>query len=267
MRRHPQIAIDLADMGYWAPTVPQLRGAIEGGYVSGMSMQQARNFPPAARQYFPTGGEVDAITSYCRGATRAGRIIDFGHLPNAVMMSASLRGMDLYRRGFLPHPFTEPWLLMHSWEEAVAVYLVSPIECDDDNPALPVEVAELQPVALHGLPNTMIVGDRIFYDPAVEPDSKGYVAQGAPAPWRFLPQCDNGRSRTPEKAAVANVLDPLMTALMILSTRNVARETISADPKLQKARLKNGKTPIPPYDRVNSQPYVTAILAGSGRRE
>jgi hypothetical protein len=75
---------------------------------------------------------------------------------------------------------------------------------------------------------------------------------------------NNGQS--PQQAASCNIGDPIICCLMILATRGVERETIRPSEKLQRARMKNRKPPIPNYDRVNSEPYVTAVLA-RGHRE
>ncbi|HEY2617480.1 MAG TPA: hypothetical protein VGI78_09105, partial [Acetobacteraceae bacterium] len=97
-----------------------------------------------------------------------------------------------------------------------------------------------------------------------------YHALPAPYALRFITdqvaraQINDGG--TPGSAAAANVGDPLMTALLILNTRGVERETIAASEKLQKARRKSGKLPIPSYQRVNAAPYVTAIqMRGKAR--
>jgi len=65
---------------------------------------------------------------------------------------------------------------------------------------------------------------------------------------------------------MGNVVDPVMTALAILNTKGIVNETIRASDKLNSARRKAGKSIIPPYRKVNSSGYVTALLARQERK-
>ena len=56
-----------------------------------------------------------------------------------------------------------------------------------------------------------------------------------------------------------------MTGLMILNTRNMPRNKVVASEKLNGSCVKRGKPIIPPYDRIDSSPYVTAILSRQDR--
>jgi hypothetical protein len=70
---------------------------------------------------------------------------------------------------------------------------------------------------------------------------------------------------SPYAACAGNVLDPIVTGLMVLATKGIERETIAASEKLQKARRRSNKPPIPSYDRVNTALYVTAWSLGKTR--
>jgi hypothetical protein len=98
-----------------------------------------------------------------------------------------------------------------------------------------------------------------------------YHCRIAPAAIRFIVEEEGYRDVNnggePMGAAAGNIGDPVMTALLILNTRNVERETVEAPPKLQRARAKSNKPPIPAFDRVNTAPYVTAILTRGQRRK
>jgi hypothetical protein len=179
------------------------------------------------------------------------------------MVHGGNRGGPLYTKGLIGNPFREPWLFMHTWEGATAVYLVNLLE--RDKPAGgECEIVELNPARLEGF-NALMMGDRVFLEPRPDEPQK-YHAHAIPSIWRYLPGMEamNG-GKSPESAAAGNVLDPLMTALLILSTKGIARSTVTTSEKLAKARAKARKPPIPPYDVVDSRPYVTAIMARKAR--
>ena len=156
---------------------------------------------------------------------------------------------------------------MHSWEPfpghtSTSVYLVNPLE--PDTPAGDCESIELTPLRI-GVNSVLMIGDRIYLHPNRDPETKNlskYHCSSIPSTWRFLPGAERiNNNLSPERAAAGNVLDPLMCALLILSTRGIVRERVEASEKLQKAREKNKQPRIPPYERVNSQLYITAIQA------
>lgn len=256
---------DLRDVGEWKATVVQVREAILKGYVVGSHMLEAA-LPPAVMQLAPSQDDVERIAETCDEAIRAGRMIDFGHWTNDVIKYAAHRAGPLYSRGVLGHPFSQPYMFMHTWEYASSIYMVNPLE-PDRLAGGDCEAVELQPLHAGG-ENVLMIADRMLLTPHDGDDWSKYHCSAIPSLWRYLPGADaagmnNGLSQP--QAAAGNVLDPLMTALLILSTRGIERETVHVSEKLQKARLKNGKSAIPPYLRVASKPYVTAIQARQAR--
>jgi hypothetical protein len=254
------IEADATAIGEWRPTPSQVRDVILDFLVTGPDFSESLPLEPLAKEFAPTQREVEVTSELCHEAVTAGRMIDFGDLPNDALKLGGSRGGPLFNQSALGQPFQDPWVLYHTWEKAVAIYLVNPMANGD------AEVCELQPVLLGGRRILMIADRGIFCRPQpgdAMPTHK-YKAIVAPSMLRFLlepygAEFNNGGS--PESAAAGNIGDPLMTALLILNTRGVDRETIACPPKLAKARLKSGKRPIPPFDRVNTQPYVTALLA------
>ena len=276
---------DARSLTPWRPTVPQIREAILAWMVTAMDFSISMPVAREARQFMPRYQEVEAIAEMCHEAVLQGRLIDFGDLPNAVIKDGGVRGGPRWNRGEFPQPFVRPWLLYHTWSSSdldndhgafeaslrdggwidaptAALYLVNLVE--RDKPCGDVEVCELQPL-MSGGDKLLLVCDRICLEsvPDDELADMKYRAMVAPAMIRFLPgelgrMANNGAS--PQAAAAGNLGDPLMTALMILHTRNIERTTITVDDKLQKARQKAGKPPIPPFERVNTAPYVTDIL-------
>jgi hypothetical protein len=252
----------------WTPTPATLRDAILAGEV--MAPDYIAGLPPALvndmmRLTQPGEVEVRRIGEMARRAVMAGRVIDFGFLPNQVMSWGGKRGGPLWQKGAIGQPFEDPWLMLHTWEKGTGVYLV--------NPAVGgMEIAELQPLRIDA-DKVLTVGDRgkFFNDDSANPN---YHAVIVPCPIRYigipeLREHVNKNMRdddTPEQAASGNIGDPVSTGLLILATRAVPRERVEADPKLQRARAKRGKEPLPPYEVVDTREYVTAILARGKQR-
>lgn len=254
------LEVDLSTMAPWKPTIQQVRKIIQAYMIGGPQLTGI--VPDEAMQFAPQQREVETIADMAFEAVRVGRLIDFGELPNTLIRDGGHRGGPLYAKGVLGQPFRDPWLLYHTWDERYsALYLINP--CEPNKPNGDCEVVELEPAKFAGR-ETLTIGDRILYLPGQEnptmPDT--YAARAAPSIWRYMPDSAAvmNRGGTPESAAAGNVLDPLMTCLMMLSTNGIERETIHADAKLQKSRARSGKPPIPSYDRVDSKPYVTAMM-------
>lgn len=249
----------MEEIGNWRPTISQIRDTICAFMVVGTQMFDI-DMPAMARANAPTQDDVEGIAGYCERAVRAGRLIDFGDWTNDVIKYGGNRGGPLYSRGVIGHPFRDPYLFVHTWEGATAVYLVNPLE--PDRTGGDCECVELQPVRLK-TDTVLMIGDRalLMPDASHEAGWKKYHCSAMPSIWRYLPGAEamvnNGAPAV--NAAAGNVLDPLVTALLILSTRGIPRETIAVSAKLQAARRKARKLPIPPYERVISAPYVTAI--------
>lgn len=277
---------DVRSMRDWRPTIPQMREAALNSMVVGATFFEgaAPESARAALSKAPAQWQVERIAEEVRTAVIAGRVIDFGYMPNSVIMQSAHRGGPMYSHGALAHPFSESWLLYHTWEgigdtvgNVVGLYLCNLLE--KDRPAGgDTEVIELSPMHVEDQ-RLLMIGDRVLMTPDPENEPIGaqkgkYHCLSFPSPFRLLPGADEAVNRlaggTGPNAAVvaaaANVLDPFVTALMILHTRGVDRHTISPAPALARARMKSQKPPIPPYDVVNSKPYITAILARRSAR-
>jgi len=256
---------DARDINPWAPTVAQAREVLLRFGVVGPDWTLALPLLPEAGLYVPSQREVERVSDFCRAAVIGGRFIDMGYLPNDVIKHGGDRGGTLWNEGAIGMPFSEPWILYHLWERATSIYLVNPL--DDQE----FEVCELDP-AVWGGERMLCISDRGSFDrvEGLLATSK-YHCRTAPCSMRYLAdparrtKANNGME--PTGACAANVGDPVMTALLILNTRGVARETVLADAKLQRARARSGKAPIPSYDRVLSEPYVTAVQARGRRTE
>jgi hypothetical protein len=260
---------DMRDIEDWAPTITQIRETILKGMVVGSHMFAA-DLPPEVAQYAPSQRMVERISDGCLDAIQAGRLIDFGAWTNEVIMHGGNRGGPLYTKGAIGHPFSKYYLFVHTWEYSTAVYLVNPLE-KDRLAGGDCEAIELQPIKIKDQ-RALMIGDQVLLTPeteATDPDWRKYHCSAIPSVWRFMPGAAEINKASPPNAAAGNVLDPLMCALLILNTRGIDRQTVSVSDKLQRARIKNGKPPIPPYDQVDSRLYVTAIQKrlSKGRKE
>jgi hypothetical protein len=107
------VEFDPRDVRQWRPKVTQLRPVLESKTIVGPALS-LDIIPNHAQQFMPREREVDNIADTVLEALVAGRLIDFGHLPNAVIMQGGDGGGPLYTQGALGHPFIRPWLLFHT---------------------------------------------------------------------------------------------------------------------------------------------------------
>lgn len=205
----------------------------------------------------------ELVARFAQEAAAAGRIIDAGHIPNAVIKAEAVRVGGLVVGGHLGMPFSDPWLLYHTWEGGVAVSLVTGI-----NDRGLFSVFEMIPINSQAVGRTLVLGDMIRFSPLRTEGRASYDVQGRPSYLRRAMAQEHG---TPFgdvlRMAGANCLDPVLAVIGMMATDGVQVETIAPSAKLSKARKRSGKPPIPSFQRVHSAPYVTAILARGQRRE
>jgi hypothetical protein len=254
------VEADLTDVTDWRPTVQQFRDVVLRLGVSGGSPMGSLSGNRLAESYLPTEREIEDCSAMTTEAVNAGRLIDFGYMTNAVMMDTAKRAGPLYTQGFIGLPFTQPWVLAHSWEQGPCFYLVNPL--GDDPMGADLEIMELLPIAIKSFQGLMI-GDRALLACGMATDENrwtSYPAKVIPSSWRMAAMhLQDADFMATARASAGNLLDPLVTCLMVLSTNGVQRERIVPDPKLQRARLKRGKPALPSWERVDASAYVTAI--------
>ena len=237
----------------------------------------------------PTQNELENLLEMATSAVNSGRLIDFGYWPNEQIKQVGARSGKLYTQGALGHPFSEPYLILHTWSDPVlhakftdmpdrevsCLYLVNPFPVKGET-CISFEAVSFEVMMLHGM-KTLCVGDRALFHGEQSKGTDMFFCDVIPFAWRWLPdkemmaglatQLEPGASF--ERMAAANVLDPIVMGLMLLNTRGVKQDTIKPSDKLAKARLKAGKAPIPSYRRVDSSSYITALQARlkAGKRE
>jgi hypothetical protein len=232
-------------------------------------------------RYMPSEREVESVGNMLYHAVTHGQVIDFGYWPNAFIKQSSKHGGTLYNSGALAHPFSTPYCLLHQWDDVnhpmhemikrnrpmTSAYLVNPFPNSGTGLCCDFEVVDLDAVKVGSL-ELLGIGDRATY--YANESISGERAQCAVIPFalRFPETIQNevfkqamGEDVTILEASLANVLDPVVTALAILGTRGITSETIKPSEKLLAARKKTGKPPIPSYRKVDSSTYVTAIMS------
>jgi hypothetical protein len=268
--------VSLESIRPWVPTMARFRDAVFKRHITGMDLQD-----DVSSLYAPRQHEVEAINQSVLDAVTAGRVIDFGYIPNEVLKEGGQRGGLLYTDGHIGMPFRDPWVLWHTWDAATvigeldklrsltdrqpSVYLIQLMELDKPAGGA-FEAVELEPVALNADDHSLMIGDRILCDHFPEDgDDDRMHAKCTPSPWRvkaFLSGMMRGIDlETMIRQGAGNVLDPIMTALLILATDGIDRRTEPAPEKLNRHRVKAGKFPIPGYDVVDTMPYITALQA------
>jgi hypothetical protein len=182
---------------------------------------------------------VDVVSS--------GRMIDFGYLPSDLLAEESHRSRDLFEAGEFEWPY-EDWFAVSSWEGGMCGYLFTRYH----SPRYPGRIysTEFYGVALPGELPTVLLYDIIGIEPA--PDNTLLW------PCKFVvPQ-----SEAEDIKRASNSLDPLVTFLRILADASIPVIDRPAPEKLNKARAKAGKRPIPAHHEVLTRDYVSMFRAG-----
>lgn len=276
--------MDLEDIDFCTVTPAMIREvAFADHIISG---------PGLDARYMPTSAELETVSNMAQFAVNRGQMIDFGYWPNDMIREAGVNGGRLYCQGALGHPFSTPYIILHSWddpklpisqaihmgkfnlkpdmEKHTCAYLVNPFP-NGKELLIDFEAMTFEGITFRHKPREKYlgIGDRISLDADASRQAGYYAAQVIPYALRWTPLLDNpdfkllATNRNADDfyhAACGNVLDPVMVALLILNTRGVEQHTVAASPKLNKARIKSNKPPIPPYRRVDTASYVTAVM-------
>jgi len=127
--RGPLVIDNHNAVGVLYPTMVQARAIVLESMVIGADwLGPERNADVFAAR--PTQETIDLTGDLAYQAATAGRVIDFGDLPNDVIMEGGRRGGPLYSKGLLTLPFRDPWVLYHTWEDDTGIYLVSLLDHD-----------------------------------------------------------------------------------------------------------------------------------------
>lgn len=252
-------------------TPQQVRDIVAKGLVS--------SGPGVDPRAMPTQDELEDMLVMMEDAVTQGRLIDFGYWPNEQIKINGARGGKLYNQSALGHPFSQPYIIMHSWSDpdiatrlgfeasrnTTCVYLVNPIP-EEHETCINFEACALEVLEIEGEKH-LCVGDRVNFIGSESRGSDQFFADIVPYAnrWKLEPKImEQFEALVPKGAslvrmAASNVLDPIMMALLILNTRGVQQEIVTPGFKLNRARIKSGKPPIPSYRRVNSSQYITAL--------
>jgi hypothetical protein len=173
---------------------------------------------------------------------REGRMIDFGFIPNKIHQDDSCKYRYAYEMGELPHPY-ETWLGVSKWEGGMCGYHVCPTPHAPERTL----VIELYGITLPNGEDLVIVYD------IVSIQTLG-IDNTVVSPYAIA----GGISETEDqmRARGANSLDPLVTMLGLLSNASVPIIPHSEPLRLNLARAKKGKHPIPAHTEVDVRDYV-----------
>lgn len=197
--------------------------------------------------------KTEEIAEHFRGriveAVADGRMIDFGFLPNELMKEISQTTRDLYESNQLEHPYEE-WLACARWEGGSCGYLFMTTS------GFPGCVYCLE---LYGVDIPRLGGCILLYD-AVGLETEGDSTTIHPTEF-VVQQTDEEL-----KARGANSLDPLVTMLRILADASVPIIDHPAPVRLNKARARAGKPPIPAHTEVKTGDYVSSYKSAKSSR-
>lgn len=174
-----------------------------------------------------------------------GRMIDFGFIPNELMKEESVRSRAMFESGEFQHPY-ETWLAVASWEGGMCGYFFTP------RPDKPEQIlcVELYGVSIPDVNDAVLVYDIISVEVRGIGDT---VIHPMPMELQNNPKDMEARG--------ANSLDPMVTMLRLLADASIPIVDRPAPIKLNKARAKQGKWPIPAHMAVLTKDYVSAFQA------
>jgi hypothetical protein len=191
--------------------------------------------------------QVTPILNGIRAAVSEGRMIDFGRLSNEVFMQTALSSREMFEAGEFTHPYPD-WLAVASWEGGMNGYLISNSR-DGSEPVI--TCIEIYGVALPGRPPVILVYDLVGIDPV-----PGATRIRCAPFYGVVANTDDEMERRG-----ANSLDPIVTFLRLLADASIPVVLKPAPEKLNKARMKAGKEPIPSHYEVQTRDYVSMLQA------
>lgn len=192
------------------------------------------------------GMELDAVKPIQQmivNAVTEGRMIDFGFIPNEVIKLESKRCRQMFEDGEFDYPY-ETWLGVSRWEGGMNGYLFI---TDQEFPGKVVSV-ELYGVAVPEVHDVILIYDMITI--SVSADG----SRVTPILFKNVKQTEDQL-----KARGANSHDPLVTMLRLLADASVPVIDHPAPERLNRARVRQGKAPIPPHIEVVTREYVAAF--------
>jgi len=179
-------------------------------------------------------------------AVAEGRMIDFGYLPNAIIKTEAVRSRKMFEAGEFVHPY-DSWLATSAWEGGFNGYYFCPH---------PEWEGAILVVELYGI--LMPTGDPaiLVYD---------MVSIKVEGPDRTI--VSPAFAKSPEmmtdeelRARGSNSLDPLVIMLRLLADASIPIIAKEEPVRLNKARAKTGKFPIPGHTLVNTRDYVAHFM-------
>lgn len=227
------------------------------------TVEQIRNTVIADRFIIPSGDHDDdatllyTLTDVFHAAISEGRLIDIGYVPDSLFLREARRGAELFGTGHIGHPFREPYAIFRSFESGVRLYGVDATDWHtlsrgEVEPGTFL-IIQAEPGIVDNL-TALVVVAALYVHVTPEPKYGGIPVLS-----------ELYRSTFPGPPSCADIADPIMASLLLLGTDGIESEHITPPDKLNKARVKSGKPPLPDHWRVHTGPYVTAIMARGQR--
>jgi hypothetical protein len=179
-----------------------------------------------------------------------GQLIDLGVAPSrAGIAKEGMRALKMLKAGVLPHPFADGYMFLMAGPEIFSQLILVLPRPDEDDP-LSFYLAYYQPEAEFGNTNNV----RFIYR------SDGKVGFTGDSVLIQLGSMFADERDYPEREdSLVQAIMYTLYGLLLLNTRFVEVDRVGTADKLNDARRRRGKAPLPSYLRVQSQDYVTAV--------
>jgi hypothetical protein len=198
-------------------------------------------------------GDFAFLKNSIQVAVAEGRMIDFGFIPNAVLIEESIRARTVFECGELIHPY-DSWIGISRWEGGCNGYYITP------HPSFPGEtlVVELYGVVVPNALSAVMVYDMV----SIKINGQGGTTV-SPARMTYP---SHKETEADIRARGSNSLDPLVVMLRFLADASIPVERVEAPARLNKSRAKQGKFAIPDHTIVRTRDYIANFQSTASAR-
>lgn len=229
---------------YWRASPGDLRRALVEGQLMvtpGVDAAHGQASPEKARRALRIAME----------SIRAGRFFWMGEWPGHTKEDLGhkrrMRGLELFLAGHINHPYEAPYLVGYNYNVQIEIYLIDPSGrlLGEAGPSVVKFVAMDHPAI--GRTLALCSGGTVGYG-----DEPEELRMSLEFFFPFLPSHLRARECHDFYTAV-------YYTMLVLNTDGVTLRVDRPGDKLNKARIKNRKMPLPPMTLVDTQDYITAL--------
>jgi len=203
----------------------------------------------------------DQIEAVIKDLLASGQMFDTGTWPQGGFGASYLaRAFDLFLGGMVTHPFSN-YLLLLRHENSTSLLVVSP---DPDNKSsiyLCLLTASRNPAADNLIDFDLEIAGSVTVIERTKKADGNYKSRFNVEVYEDLlaPEIPFEDVQEAVRDALVTAYSAVLCFLMMVNTKFVETRRVAAPDKVNKARLKNRKKPLPVFMRVLNEDYVTLV--------